>query len=253
MAPAALNGKLTIKGEVNTESNSTGKGSTSESESKAGVREEPSVADVQPSKEDEALAILQQAGVAAQQIVAISKSPIAAKSRKVALAVVMHARTPRHISVPLLRRMFTFDLMQVSLTPVVASDIKRAAENQILLRAESLTAGEKIALAKRASGRTAAALLQENDARVITPALDNAQMTEAWVVQALMKPHAPENLFMLVSEHRKWSQRREVQIALLRSEKTPIERAKEFSVNFSPEFVREILPESRKSEQITEN
>jgi hypothetical protein len=38
--------------------------------------------------------------------------------------------------------LFTFDLMQVALTPVVAADIKRAVEEQILLRIESLSAGE---------------------------------------------------------------------------------------------------------------
>lgn len=195
--------------------------------------------------EDEALAELQRADVTSAEIAAVSKTAAAAKSRKVALAIVMHPRAPRHISVPLLRRMFTFDLMQVSLTPAIAADIKRAAEDQIVLRQESLSAGEKISLAKRASGRVAAILLQENDERVIEPALDNAQLTEALVVQALMKPRAPELLFTLVSAHRKWSQRREVQIALLRSEKTPLERARELAKAFSSEFLRETLDEHR--------
>lgn len=194
--------------------------------------------------EDETLAAVQQANVTAAEIVAISKTAVAAKSRKVALAIVIHPLTPRHISVPLLRRMFTFDLMQVSLTPVLAADIKRAAEDQILLRQESLSAGEKISLAKRASGRVAATLLQEKDERVIAPALDNAQLTEALVVQALMKPRAPEELFALVGEHRKWSQRLEIQMALLRSEKTPLERAKELAKNFPLELLRRQLPES---------
>jgi hypothetical protein len=64
-------------------------------------------------------------------------------------------------------------------------------------------------------------------------------------VQALMKLSAPEILFALVSEHRKWSQRREVQMALLRSEKTPLERAREFVRNFSDEVLRDFLPDSR--------
>jgi hypothetical protein len=36
--------------------------------------------------------------------------------------------------------------------------------------------------------------------------------------------------------------RREVQIALLRSQKTPPERAREFAKNFSSEFLEEIVP-----------
>ena len=189
--------------------------------------------------EDKALAELQRAEIGAAEIGRLAKGE-AAKKRKVALAIVRHPRTPRHVSIPLLRRMFTFDLMQVTLTPAVAADIKRAAEEQILSRAESLSLGEKISLAKRASGRVAAALLQDPERRVIMPALDNTRLTEALVVQALMKTRAPAALFQLASEHRNWPQRREVQIALLRSEKTPVERTLELAKNFSPEFLREI-------------
>jgi hypothetical protein len=194
--------------------------------------------------EDLALAHLQRADIGAAEIGNLAKSA-ASKKRKVALAIVRHSRSPRHVSIPLLRRMFTFDLMQVTLTPAVAADIKRAAEEQIVSRVESLSMGEKISLAKRGSGRVAAALLQEADERVIAPALDNTRLTEALVVQALMKPRAPARLFRLTSEHRNWAQRREVQIALLRSENTPPERAQELAKNFSEEFLGEIVPKNR--------
>jgi hypothetical protein len=195
-----------------------------------------------------ALAQLKSGDITAEGIALLARNTDITKSRKVMLALAMHPRTPRHISLPLLRRLFTFDLMQVTLTPAVAADIKRRAEDQILLRSESLSSGENISLAKRASGRVAAALLQEADERVISHALDNPQLTEAMLVQALMKPRAPETLFALVSEHRKWPFRREVQIALLRSEKTPLERAQELAKNFSEEFLRETLPEARAQE-----
>jgi len=194
--------------------------------------------------EDQALAELQRAEIGAADIAALAKSAVAAKSRKLGLAIVMHARTPRHVSIPLLRRMFTFDVMQVTLTPAIAADIKRAAEGQIVLRTESLPLGEKISLAKRASGRVAAALLQAGEPQVIAPALDNPHLTEALVAQALMRPEAPAALFQLTSEHRNWSNRREVQIALLRSDKTPIGRMKELEKNFTEQFLREIVAES---------
>lgn len=163
------------------------------------------------------------------------------------LAVVQYARTPRHVSIPLLRRMFTFDLMQVTLTSVVAADIKRSAEDQMIVRLESMPAGQKITLARRTSGRVAAELLRDSDPRVISPALENPQLTEALAIKALMKPASPELLFRLVSQHAKWSLRREVQIALLRSEKTPIEKARIFAKHFPEGFLRNIVPESRKA------
>jgi hypothetical protein len=200
-----------------------------------------------PFNEDQAVAFLQRKDLTTDMLSSLARNPEAVKSRKVVLALIAHPRTPRHVSIPLLRRTFVFDLMQVTLTPSIAADIKRAAEDQLLVRLETLSTGEKTTLAKRASGRVAAALLQDEDERVVEPALDNAQLTESFVVQALMKPRAPEVLFELASEHRNWSLRPEVQLALLRSEKTPLSRAREFASSFSNEVLESVLPDSRKA------
>jgi hypothetical protein len=197
--------------------------------------------------EDQALALLKRSDVTASTLALLGRNPNVMKSRKVLLALATHPRTPRHITIPMLRRLFTFDLLQVVLTPTVAADIKRTAEGQILNRLESLSSGERISLARRASGRVAAALLLDAEVRVISTALDNLHLVEASVVTVLMKHNAPKSLFALVSEHPKWSLRREVQIPLLRSEKTPLERAMELAKNFSEEFLREIVPESRRA------
>jgi hypothetical protein len=204
-------------------------------------------AELLPLDEDSALALLSSADVTAETLAQLARSSIAAKSRKVTFALVQHARTPRHVSIPVLRRMFTFDLLQVTLTPVISADIKRVAEEQILVRSASLPAGQKTTLARRASGRVAAQFLLDPDQRIIAPALNNARLTEALVVQALMKPAATELLFALVGQNAKWSQRREVQIALLRSEKTPLEIARPIALRFSPEFLRSIVPMSRQT------
>ncbi len=195
--------------------------------------------------EDQTLALLKRSDLTAETLTLLGRNAVAMKSRKVALAIATHPRTPRHVSVPTLRRLFTFDLMLVTRTPAVPADIKRAAEEQILNRLESLSAGEKISLARRASGRVAAALLSDPDIRVMTTALDNSHLLEAAVVAALMRNDAPDSLFAIASEHGKWSQRREVQIALLRNEKTPLAVAIQLARNFSADFLRETLPESR--------
>jgi hypothetical protein len=198
--------------------------------------------------EDQALAFLQRRDLTAEMLTSLGRNPEAMRSRKVLLALIAHPRTPRHVSIPLLRRVFVFDLMQVALTPAIAADIKRAAEDQILQRVEKLSAGEKTTLAKRASGRVAAALLQDEDDRVVTPALDNPQLTESLVIQALMKPRVPSFLFALVSEHRNWCLRPEIQLALLRSENTPIEKAVQFASHFSESTLREAVPIARREE-----
>lgn len=197
--------------------------------------------------EDAALALVKNADVTAETLAQLAKDSIVTKSRKLAIALASHPRTPRHVSIPLLRGLFTFDLMNLALAPAVAPDVRRAAEDQLILRIDSLPAGQKITLARRASGRVAAALLQMPDQKILAAALDNKQLTEALVVQALMRSRAPDRLFVLASDHVTWQLRREVQIALLRSNKTPLERAQEFAKNFSKDLLSEILPTDRTS------
>jgi len=129
--------------------------------------------------EDQALAMLRRTDVTASSLAQLARNPRVMNSRKVLLALATHHRTPRHITIPLLRRLFTFDLMQVVLAPTVAADVKRAAEEQILNRLESLSSGERISLARRGSGRVAAALLLDTESRVTSTALDNSRLVEA--------------------------------------------------------------------------
>jgi hypothetical protein len=163
------------------------------------------------------------------------------KSRKVKLALVEHSRTPRHISVPMVRHLFTFDLMRVALTPVVPADIKMVAEESLINRLERLSQGERLSLAHRASGRVAATLLIDREPRVIHAALENSRLTESGVIKALMRRDAPEAFVRAVCHHSKWSQRRGIRVALLHNGKTPLSRALEFSRSLPPAVVREIL------------
>ena len=69
--------------------------------------------------EDLALVLLKRSDLVTQVLDRLSRNTVIIKSRKVKLALVEHPRTPRHISVPMVRHLFTFDLMQVALTPEV--------------------------------------------------------------------------------------------------------------------------------------
>jgi len=197
--------------------------------------------------EEQALAALEHSDLTASELAALARTPSTLKRRKLVLALATHPRTPRHSSIPLLRRMFTFDLMQVTLRPAVPADLKRLAEEQILVRLDTLSAGEKISLARRASGRVAAELLEEPDSRILAAAMNNSRLTEALLGVALAKDNAPQALFDIVSAHAMWSERHDMQIALLRSEKTPLDKVRRFANHFSADFLQEILPESRRS------
>jgi hypothetical protein len=191
--------------------------------------------------EDLALVLLKQSDLPSHVVDRLSRNRGVMKSRKVKLALVEHHRTARHISVPMVRHLFTFDLMRVALTPVVPADIKMAAEESLINRLERLSQGERLSLAGRASGRVAAVLLLDPESRVIHAALENSRLTESAVIKALMRRDAPAAFVRAVCHHSKWSPRREIRVALLRNGKAPLSRALEFSRSLPPALVREIL------------
>jgi hypothetical protein len=194
--------------------------------------------------QDFALALLKRVDLPASAIVSLSKNDVVMRIRKVRLALIAHPKAPRHIALPLLRHLYTFDLMYMALTPVVPADIKKAAEEVLLTRLEKISIGEKLSLARRASGRVAEQLLLQKEPRIIDAALENSRMTETSIVKAVVKTEASPALIHAVCHHQKWSQRRDVRIALLRNEKTPLARALEFAQSLSVPTLQQTLKKS---------
>jgi hypothetical protein len=195
--------------------------------------------------EDLALTLLKHPELPATVIEALSKNGALLKQRKVKLGVAVHPRTSRHVSFPLLRQLYTFDLMQVTLTPIVPADVKNAAEEVLVTRLATISLGEKLSLARRASGRIAEQLLLDKEPRIMEAALENSRLTEFSVVKILTRAEGSATLVHAVCHHTKWSQRRDIRIALLRNEKTPLAKALEFANSLPISTLREILKTSR--------
>lgn len=202
--------------------------------------------------EGEALSLLKQKSQSAAFLEQLSRSKIG-QNRKVRLALVEHSRTPRHVSLPIIGRMYTFDLMRIALSPAVATDVKVAAEEAIIKRLETISAGERQTLAKRASARVAGALLLDAETRVVRASLENPRLTEADVIRAIGNGKAPEGLAEVVCRHKKWSLRSEIRAALLHSANTPLRYALEFARALPVEQVRQILKRSRQPANIRQS
>jgi len=195
--------------------------------------------------EDLALALLKRTDLTAEILEQLSKNGAVIKSRKVKRAIVAHPRTPRHLSIAIVRQLFTFDLMQIALLPVVAGDLKVSAEEALIQRLETISSGEKLSLARRASGRVAGKLLLDPELRIARAALENPRLTETLVIRGLTGPHASPAFVLAVCNHPKWSLRREIRLALLRHEKTPLGFALEFARGLPAPVLQEILVSSR--------
>ncbi len=203
--------------------------------------------------EDLALAMLQRTDLPSEVLEQIAKNGNVLKLRKVKVALASHPHAPRHVSVPLIRQFYTFDLMRVSLTPGVPADVKVAADESLISRVKTITLGERLALARQGSGKIAGALLLDGEVRVMQTALENSRLTEASVIRAVLRAEAGPALVQAVSHHEKWCYRREVRIALLRAAHLSLARALEYSQGVPAPLLREILHSSRLPDRIKEH
>jgi hypothetical protein len=202
--------------------------------------------------EDTALNLLKSRDLSAELIEAFCRErrELLTKSRKLKRAIVEHPQTPRHVSLPMLRQLFTFDLLQVALATAVAADLRVAAEESLINRLETISIGEKTTLAKRASGRVAGALLVDADVRVMRAALQNGRVTEGVIVRALRRRDVPASLVEAVCHHPAWSVRHEIRIVLLGNEKTPIDFALRVARTLPSPILRDILYASRLPQRV---
>lgn len=154
----------------------------------------------------------------------ISKQKQWLESYPLRLRMVRHPRAPRLLALRLIKQLYLFDLVNISLLPSVPAELKRIAEELVLARLQQLPLGQKFTLARRGSGRIAAALLAEGLAQVVPLALDNAFLTEGQVLKVLAREEVPPGVVAALARHRKWSYLYNVRMALVRHPLTPLAR-----------------------------
>ncbi len=166
------------------------------------------------------------------------------------LAMARHPKTPRLISLPLLKFLHLFDLLRVAQTPAVPADVKIAAEENILRQVETLPRGEKLTLARRGTGRVVASLLVSEDRELIQAGLDNTFLTEAHVLKLLALEALPALVVESVAHHPKWSLRYHLRLALLRHPRTPFQQILTFLPDIAVTDLRDVCLDHRMPEQV---
>src|SRR3569832_2228901 len=84
--------------------------------------------------EELALTLLQRRDLPAPIVEALGKNTAISRLRTVRWSLITHQRTPRHISLPLLRHLYPFELMKLAVVPQLAADLKRAAEEALIAK-----------------------------------------------------------------------------------------------------------------------
>lgn len=165
--------------------------------------------------------ILQRLNVPASVPAAIAAKAKWAASKTVRLHLATNPKTPRRTALALVRQLYLFDLVRLSLLPSTPAEIKRLAEEVIIARVPQIPIGERLTLARRGPSRVAGAILAEGHVQAVKLALANAFLSESQVLKVIANSATPERVISAIAQHPKWSIRYNVRVGLLRNAHTP--------------------------------
>jgi hypothetical protein len=161
-------------------------------------------------------------------------------SEGVRFRLAAHPRTPKRIALAVVRQLYLFDLVRLSLLPSAPADIKRPAEEILVARVPQLPVGQKLTLARRGPTRVAGALLAEGHPQAIKIALNNPFLTESQVLKVLAKTAVPERVVVGIAQHPKWAAQYNVRMALVRNPHTPAPAVLAFLPHLTPQDLKEV-------------
>ena len=191
-------------------------------------------------EESHVMQMLERLDLSGNVLAAIAEKGKWTASEGVRLRLARHPRTPRRFALALLRQLYLFDLVRLSLLPSTPPEIKRVAEELIVTRVPHLPVGQKLTLARRGTSRVAGALLAEGHAQAIKLALANAFLTESQILKVLAKPGVPERVVAAIAQHPKWSLQYNVRVALIRNPHTPAPAVLAFLPNLTVRDLKDL-------------
>jgi hypothetical protein len=140
---------------------------------------------------------------------------------RIRVALASHPHMPRQAAMRLLRDLHLMDLVRISLLPTTAAELRRMAEERILIQLPQLPVGQRLTLARRCSGRVAGGIFAKGPVTASKLALENALLAEAQLLKALAQETVPPAAIAAVAHHSKWSCMLNVRLALIRHKHTP--------------------------------
>lgn len=133
-----------------------------------------------------------------------------------------HPKTPDARAMQLVSTLYWRDLARLSSESRVRPTVRRAAERRLAERLPGLSAGEKIAIARRCGAGLVTRIGQDPNPRVIQALLDNPRLTEGALLQLVSRDSARPELLALVARDRRWGVRYRVRVPICRNPNTPV-------------------------------
>jgi hypothetical protein len=173
------------------------------------------------ASEGELVRAVRRASCPARLVELLVHTTVPSRSRRLLPLLLRHPACPRHFALESLPRLGWHDLLDVARDPRTAPAVRRQSERKLTERLQTLTLGERAALARLAPRSIVLALLTDDEPVCVEALLTNAQFTENEALRLLQANHNPACLLVLL-RHPAWGSRSEVLRAAVRSDRIPL-------------------------------
>jgi len=171
--------------------------------------------------EDHLLVLLKRRDLSEPFINTLYKKQRESISHRIILALVKNPATSGTLVRNLLPQLRLFELLDLCLLPGVTPDQKLAAERAILQRLPTAPLGNKITLARRGTTNIVAELMKEGHPQLFEVCLGSPRLREVAIYQFLRGATASAETISMVARHKRWNQRPNLRLAILKNSKTP--------------------------------
>lgn len=139
------------------------------------------------------------------------------------------------------------DLLELGLDVRVRPPVRAAADRYVTERLVSLSEGEKMSIARRASTGVLARLRHDPSVRVISALLENPRLSEGLLAPLVYHPNTRPQVLALVAANPRWGVRYDLKVGIAKNAATPIETALRILPSLKKEDLRAVLAGERVS------
>lgn len=137
------------------------------------------------------------------------------------------------------------DLLELGLDVSVRPPVRAAADRLMVERLASLSEGEKMSIARRASPNVLARLRHDPSLRVIGALLENPRLSEGLLAPLVYHPNTRPQVLALVAANPRWGVRYELKVGIAKNAATPLETALRILPSLKKEDLRAVLSGER--------